>query len=215
MSKPNAIEKTFTKVMKDTGTYFTEQQMEDIFRNAPNETMAVMFFVLANTGRRISEVLMMKGNDLTELRNVKDPMIAFNILKKRKPYQTNKPVTPEVSEMLLAYAAKHKIGRDEYVFQRFDGSKRPITRQLASYYLKKTCKKLGINKLGRHDPHLHCFRHGFVVACARNSSSIADFIQLAALMEHSDLSVTNFYLKEFAAKSQSDLLNKTFSKRKQ
>lgn len=204
--------------MSDPKSYLSPSQISDIISNAENYTYALLFFVLANTGRRISEVVrVLKPCDIDFKKNLCNFVIlkrkdyVFKVVEEngqmvrkkiKKIHRELLPINPKVATKLKKYIDKNGIGLYDYIF--------PMSRFDVHYRLGKACKKIGIETVGNNTynkPHCHLFRHSFAIQAIKNVKTPEDLIQLQDLMGHARLDSTRHYLK-YNPEQQRKLLEK-------
>jgi len=189
--------------MKDVGDYLTPENVKAIFDVAHNHNYRnyLILFLLLRTGRRISELLQLKPQDIDK----EQRMILWNILKKKQEYKRWKAVDESTYDKLIQYIDEKEIKPNEYVFYSpYKGRNAHLTRFNVWQFLNKYLKELGIKA------HPHTFRHTFAVWIARNMQHPSDLIKLQNLLEHEDVKVTQFYL-QFAPEESRNLLESTFN----
>lgn len=206
--------------MKDPQGHFTKEQVNTIIIESEKESEKdhLFFTLLALSGRRISEVLLLKPADI----NWEEKSITWTILKKgytikkKKDKETkeiteikepvlvrkNKPVESGLLLLLKEYIIKNKIPRDEKIF--------PFSRFHINYVLNKICNKIGLKLLGSHRPHPHTFRHTFAMNLAKNVDSTEGLIKLRNIMEHSDINMTLHYVQATSEQTR-ELIEKSMS----
>ena len=184
-------------IMNDLEGFFTKEQRIKIYNecnNNPNDfnklRNKVLIKLLWKSGRRITEILQIKGKHI----NFEKRMILWNIIKKKEPYKAWKPIDNHTLELLDFYMDEYNVGMEDYLIH-WANPKKHISRQRAFQIVRKLCSKVGIKKIGDKQPHPHHFRHSMAVDLSRKLKSPSDLRKLQMFMEHSDLSVTETYLQ--------------------
>lgn len=227
--------KGFSTPMNDDKGYISYEQGLALIKAAGslNERYELLVKSLFYTGRRIGEVVG-KFGITPDVINYDGGFITFFILKKnprRKdktlpkelPVKRAVPVYPPLLEDLRAYIVKNDLlGRPNDVI--FD-----MTVRNAEYVIERIGLVAGemypdlfpdereINGrrkifIGHKPLHPHHFRHGFAVHLAKNmGGSLEDSRQLQLLLQHSDLTITQEYLK-YSLNDTKRLLNKAFNR---
>jgi integrase len=146
-------------------------------------------------GRRVSEVLLMREDDIIWDEN----KIIFNILKRREPTREIKPVDEETMHLLRKYVTLYVHGN-----KKIEGARKnptptrlfPVTRQYVFKLIRKLGKEVGITKVGRKKLHPHHLRHSFAVYQVKtNVKTTEDLRKLQMYMAHADISTTAHYLQ--------------------
>jgi integrase len=181
---------TSIEIMKDITGFFSEQQRKDIYNACDSWRDRVLIRLLWKTGRRISEVLQVKVQDI----DFENGNVAFIILKKNKKYKKWKPLDNFTRELLTAYVKYAQLQPHHYLLHAGYPQKH-ISRQRAYQIVRRLCKKVGIEKVGEDLPHPHHFRHSFVIDLTKKAKSPAHLRQIQQIMEHSSLAVTEQYMQ--------------------
>jgi len=189
-----------TNPMKDDRGFLTAYQIKKIIANEPNDRNRLMLKMLAVTGRRITELLMLKVKDIIPA----DNSAYFIILKKKKKEYILKPIPERVMAELLEYIKVEHLMPSEYVFR--------FTRQYAFQLVRKAGERAGIIYVGERQKklHPHHFRHSFAVNMAHNLKSPAELAMLSKLLEHSSVNITMQYLK-FNIEDQRTIIEELYS----
>jgi len=196
--------KTQKTAMKDLQGYFKESEIVSFFAGIKNQRDLLLFRMLYKSGRRVSEILCLKVNDIDWIQG----MISYQILKKKdKEYRALKLVDQKTLNILEKYIKDYELGENDYLFpqeKRRDTNSKgeksikicPHLSRCTAYYLtKKYAEKAGILKVGNKPPHPHCFRHTFAVRMAQKMTNPADMRKLQMWLEHADMAVTQTYLQ--------------------
>jgi integrase len=176
--------------MKDLSGYFKPGERESIYNACKSDRDKLIVRLLWKTGRRVSEILMLKVKDI----DFDDKRILWNIEKKRKEYRAWKPVDEETMNQLLNYIALNNLPNESFIFSSFS-SKGHLTRIRVYQIIRKACKDCGINYVGTKLPHPHHFRHSFAIDKSKILKSPADMRKLQQYLEHSTLGMTENYLQ--------------------
>jgi site-specific recombinase XerD len=205
MEKDNWVE-----VMRDLQGYLKPEQMKHIYNSCENIRDKVLIRVLWKSGRRITEVLMLKVSDI----NFDDRNIVWNIEKKKKPMKKLKPIDDFTIRLLKFYTETGKFNPTDYVFQSPMNLGKPITRQRAFQIVRRSCEKAGIYNIGSKRPHPHHFRHSFAVDISKRAKSPSDIKKLQMLLEHTSLNTTESYL-QFGSEDLRELIEDPPPQKKQ
>ena len=132
--------------------------------------------LLIDTGIRITE-----GLTLTRERVDLDNML----IKVRGKGNKERiiPISPELRKLLARFLKMHE---HNYVFPTADGGM--IEYQCARIYMKKLCKKLGIEGVR---PSPHTLRHTFALEYLRRGGNL---ISLQHMLGHEDITTTRLYV---------------------
>jgi len=189
------------EVMKDARGFLTSKQVKTFLEGCKDDREYTLFFTLANTGRRVSELVgqrkypkrTTKGGlfprDIDEFRG----KILWNILKKKNDYRAWVPAKTEVINKLLSYIKASNISDTQRVF--------PITRQRVHQLCKEISERTGLHlermdEKGKPKPvHPHEFRHTFAINFLEALHSAEDLVKLQRILCHSSLKVTESYLR--------------------
>jgi len=222
-------------IIKDKSNYFSDPQVERMLRAAHTYEVWLLILLLWRTGRRISEILVLKPRDIDFDNN----LIYWKILKKKKPRREWKAQDDYTIRQLKKYIAFAKIKDYEWVFTspRKGGKKYkrkyPIPRsrkwafcmvrelaEKANIVFKKNKKVATVVKDGgftiyelKPGWHPHHFRHSFAINFLKKSDTATALPMLKDQLAHANMAVTQHYL-EFSQKDRVEMLNKIFSKEK-
>ena len=195
--------------MQDLGGYISIEDIDKILESTNHERDYILFLTMFRCGRRISEMLILKVNDI----DFDKGTILFNILKKRREFKRYKAVDSEVIVKLKEYIEKFELKDEDYLFARL-GGKLPITRQRAHHIFRNAAKKAGITRIGYKMPHTHHLRHSHAVNFLNNSNHPGGLKLLQSQLEHTDIKATSIYL-QFSQEDQRNELEKAFVKKKE
>lgn len=188
--------------MKDLQGYFKPGQRKKIYNSCKSYRDRVLIMLLWKTGRRISEILLLKVKDI----DFENKSILWNILKKKHPLKRWKPVDDFTLRLLAEYINKTKnFERDDYLLHGGDPTKH-ISRQRAFQIIRGLGRSAGVEYVGGKKIHPHHFRHSFAIDMARDSTTAADLVQIKIMLEHVNTSVTEQYL-QFANKDLRKFVN--------
>jgi len=183
--------------MRDLQSYIHLDDIKKLLwiAKADNDRNYLIILTLFLTGRRISEVLMLKQKDI----DVRAGMVVWNILKKRdKNYKVIKPVPEFLMDSLKKWVERENIQGEDYVFHSNRGKTKHLSRSMAFRFVKKYGKEIGLNL------HPHQLRHSFAIQMVRSMTSPGGLILLKNALEHSDLKITETYL-QFSQKETLDI----------
>lgn len=181
-------EKKYIVPMKDLDGYLTKVQIDRILDSTKkNKRDYLLFNLLAYTGRRITEVLMLTPWDV----NFEENIITWNILKKGKPLKMRIPIIKKGLMILLKeYIFDKGITPDERVFS--------ITSRRCDQIIKEYGVKLGIERVGRKKIHCHHFRHSFIINNVRKGLTASEYKLFSKrIVGHSSTAITDWYLDNF------------------
>jgi len=177
-------------IMKDKLGYLNTEQIKNIYRAAESARDKVLIRLLWMSGRRISEILQLKVNDIDFNRE----MITWNILKKKQPMRAQKTIDTKTIQLLKWYIFINKMGWDDYVLCPGFNRERHITRQRAFDIVRRLGKKAGIIMVGSKKLHPHHFRHSRAMRLAEEAKTPADIKKIQKILEHAHLGMTEHYL---------------------
>lgn len=188
--------------MLDPKGYLEPNQVKAILIKARDRGLRdfLIISLLATTGRRVSEVLALRVNDIQFDKNAG----YFHILKKRMKDGKQrvdgklkdkwkkrkeiklKPIPANLIPLLAQYIKSEYLLDEERVFR--------ITRQRVFQIVRECAREAGIEFIGenRKGVHPHHFRHSFAVNNVKRKMPLK-LIQQA--LEHSSLNMTSEYLK--------------------
>jgi len=198
------VENQIKVPMKDLQGYMTEADVISFFGVLKGLRDQLLFRLLYKTGRRVSEIISLKVNDI----DWNLGMINYHILKKKdRDYRAMKPIDTITLRRMREYIEDKKLEKDDYLFM---AEKRKtinnkgqssmiicphLSRKTVFWLMRKYCKKAGIGKIGHKMPHPHHWRHTFAVRMAQKMQTPAHVRKLQKLMEHSNLGITETYLQ--------------------
>ena len=182
---------SWVDVMKDLQGYMKPNQMAAVYNSCDSIRDKVLVRVLWKSGRRITEVLMLKVSDI----NFDEENIVWNIEKKKKPMKKLKPMDNFTIRLLNFYVEQNKLQANDYIFKSPYDNNKHITRQRAFQIIRRVCEKAGIYHIGSKRPHPHHFRHSFAVDISKRAKSPSDIKKLQMLLEHTSLNTTESYLQ--------------------
>jgi len=178
--------------MGNIESYITKEQADSLIDTANVDWHKLVFLLLSRTGRRLTEVLTLKGGDI----KWENDSIKWNILKKKKPTTKIVPQDEHTLSVLKMFVINHNINADEYVFKSY-GKTGHYTRARVNAVLFSCGKKLQIEDIGGEKIHPHMFRHGFAIHFVKNMKRPDQLFQLQKIMQHSDIRETMWYLDHF------------------
>jgi len=186
--------------MKDPKDYFELSDIKKLINGAKTKRDRALFITLFFSGRRVSEVLALRVNDILW----GEKKINWLILKKKKKYKVVLPVPEIVLVALYDYLSSTGLlyKPDERVF--------PISRQRVDQILRKYGDELGIKTVGGKLPHAHAFRHSYSIYLSKKAVTPEDVYTIQELLQHSDVNVTMYYIKTFGKSKAKELIKKAF-----
>ena len=193
------VERNFT-VMKDLQGYFKEGERKAMYNAADNPRDKLLIRLLWVTGRRITEILMIKVFEIDFQLN----KISFHIekktekvdgIKQKKDLVKLKPIDDFTANLIKWYINSNGLKPEQYLFESEFNPGNPISRQRAFQIIRMIAEKAGIEKVGGKLPHAHHFRHSYAIDMARKMESPADLRKLQMMLEHANLGVTEQYLQ--------------------
>lgn len=180
-----------SETMKDPRGYLTVEQVNKLMGVAPNLRDRLILQLLYRCGRRVSEVLLIKKEDILW----EDRKIIFSILKRKKPLRELKPVDGETMKLLDLYVNGNIALRG--LRKKMDGNMLfPVTRQYVFKMIRKLGEQAGITHVGNKKLHPHHLRHSFCVHQVRsNVKDMEGLRQLQRYMGHANLTTTSHYMQ--------------------
>ena len=204
-------EKNNFQVMKDLQGYFKDGERKLIYNAAQTSRDKALIRLLWVTGRRISEILNIRIYEIDFNLN----QITIHVGKKTRKEQGVRVKFDKLSlsyiddftkKLLLYHIQNEGLKVQDYLFKSSWKDNKPLSRQRAFEIIKSICIKAGISKVGNSPPHPHHFRHTFAVDMARKMKRPEDVRKLQLALDHSNLAVTEQYLK-FSNEEMRDLVN--------
>lgn len=179
------------ETMKDPRGYLTVEEVKRLLDSTTNLRDLLILQLLYRCGRRVSEVLLLKKEDILW----DDKKIIFNILKRKRPVKELKPVDDSTMKLLDLYINGNVSLRG--IRKKMSGNVLfPITRQYVFKMMRKVGKRAGITRVGDKGLHPHHLRHSFAVHQVRNNiKNMDDLRQLQMYMGHANLSTTAHYMQ--------------------
>lgn len=179
------------EIMKDLQGFFLPGQREAIYNSCVNPRDKMLIRLLWKTGRRITEILMLKVKEI----DFENANILWHIIKKKKKTLKWKPVDKRTLVMLFRYINWAKLSPEDYVFKSSHNPDKAISRQWAFQIVQNAAKRAGIHYVGSKKPHPHHFRHTFAIEMAKKLKNPADVRKLQLIMEHANMGMTEQYLQ--------------------
>jgi integrase/recombinase XerD len=180
-----------SSTMSDPRGYLSVEQVEAIIGAAKNPRDKLLLQLLYRCGRRVSEVLMLREEDILWA----DRKIIFNILKRKKPVKELKPVDEDTFRLLEEYV---RIKGSLLGLRKQAGGQLlfPISRQYVFKMMRKLGAEVGITRVGKKGLHPHHLRHSFAVHQVRGNIKTADDLRkLQMYMGHANINTTAHYLQ--------------------
>jgi site-specific recombinase XerD len=137
-------------IMKDPKGFLTIDQIRKLLEVALKSNIRdyMLLLTMFKTGRRVSEVLLLKRGDI----DFENKRVVFSVLKRRIAIRRWFEVDKEVTVALKKYCEVYRIiEADDILF--------PITRQRVFQLFRKYCKAINIEWIGEKKPHPHHLRH--------------------------------------------------------
>src|SRR3989338_4259742 len=195
--------------MKDPRGYLTPEQAISLLEAAPNLRDRLLLQLMYRCGRRVSEVLLLKKEDI--LWN--DRKIIFTILKRKRPVRELKPVDDDTLKMLELYCSP-EVSLPGIRKKPTDSRLFPITRQYVFSLVRKLGKQAGIERVGEKPLHPHHLRHSFAVHAVRSGlRSAEDLRKLQMYMGHANINTTSHYL-QFSPEELRSLVTDMWARKK-
>lgn len=165
------------KKTESVPVYFTDQELSCFFMAIPEKKARdkVLFLTLLGTGRRVSEILALKKNDI----DFQSRYLRIRTLKKRKLKTETIRIPQQVAYWLSVYVGP--LRAEDPVFD--------ISRQYADELCKKYARKAGITY---KKTSCHVFRHTFAVRWLEQGKPIH---KLKRHLGHSHIQTTMVYLR--------------------
>ncbi len=191
-----------SQTMKDLKGYLPEEKVNLLLDAATNLRDRLILQIMYRCGRRVSEVLAMRVDDIIWEEN----KIIFNILKRKRPVKELKPVDEGTMRLLRAYVdgevtlkGVRKGIENGFLF--------PVTRQCVFKLVRKLGKQVGIEYVGIKKLHPHHLRHSFAVHQVKTRVKTAeDLRRLQMYMAHANMATTSHYL-QFSPDELRDLVS--------
>ncbi len=195
--------------MKDPRGYLKVEQVEKLLDAVPNLRDRLILQLMYRCGRRVSEVLLLRKEDILW----DDKRIIFTILKRKKPVKELKPVDEGTLKLLDLYVNDNVSLRG--IRKKMAGNVLfPVTRQYVFKMIRKVGEKAGITMVGTKKLHPHHLRHSFAVHQVRNNIKTADDLRkLQMYMGHANISTTAHYL-QFSPEELRDVVDGMWGKEK-
>ena len=191
------------RIMKNERGYFSVEQANKIIASTGSTRNKLLLMTLATTGRRVSEAIQIKPDDIDYV----NELINWQIGKKKIPERRWIRANRGLLLALKTYEKKLDLEPQEYFFNSTHNRGEPISRQRVFQIVRYAGKKARITKLGGEGIHPHHFRHSFCVWGARRIKNAGDLKLLQMLMAHAKIETTAYYL-QFAQAEAEELINK-------
>lgn len=196
LNKPEVIRSLpYMKRYKKLPEILSFEELESIFRTAPNLRYKAIFMLMYSSGLRIGEVIRLKVSDI-------DSKQMKLLVRQGKG---NKDRYTVLSERTLCCLRDYyrAYGPDEWLFFPYRNKSKYIARATVQKIFKSTVTAVGINK--KVTPH--SLRHAFACHLLENDTNI---YAIKTLLGHSSLQSTQVYLQlspahVFSTKSPLDL----------
>jgi len=191
-----------TELMKDLEGYISSDTFERVLNCAVCERDRLLLLVGWRTGRRISEILLLKKEHI----NWDSRLVKFKILKKRnKEYYKLKAVDSDLLNQLYVYTKN--LAPEDYLFYGRDKGSH-VSRRQAYNIIRKAAETANVYSVGLKPPHPHMLRHSFAINFLKKAKNQTIAIKLLqTILEHSDLRMTSHYLQFGQADLREELEN--------
>ena len=198
-----------SQTMSDPKGYLSEDQVNKLLDATENLRDRLLLQIMYRCGRRVSEVLLLKKEDILW----DDRMIIFTILKRKRPIKELKPIDEGTMRLLDLYVNDNIEMRG--LRKKMSGDILfPVTRQYVFKLIRKLGDKAGITRVGKTKIHPHHLRHSFAVHMVRTSvESTEDLSKLQRYMGHANISTTAHYL-QFSPSEQRSIIDTAWGKKK-
>ena len=154
--------------------FIEKNVMQHIINNSSGQ-YRLLYKILANTGKRITEVLSLRVQDV----DTEHGTITWTILKRRTPVvKTKKYDNPELFLTIKKYCSEARVNDKDFLFGG-RGKLGHLTRQAVDKNLKK---------IGRYSAHM--FRHGVGHILAENEKTPFD---IKHFLDHATVRTTEHY----------------------
>lgn len=199
------------EVMKDKKGYLSEEQVSRLLNATENLRDRLIIQLMYRCGRRVSEVLLLKENDILW----EDRMIIFKILKRKKPVTELKVVDENTMRLLEIYLKENPVMKNA---RKCTDSKTgvlfPITRQAVFKMIRRVGERSGVVMVGDKKIHPHHLRHSFAIHMVKNAiKSPEDIRLLQQYMGHANINTTTHYL-QYSPNEQRELIDRMWNKKK-
>ena len=161
------------------GEIVSHQRPSGVWHIEPNETVATMLQIEANTGIRISDVLRLRRGDIVKDGN----RYRFDIIEKKTHKARTFTVPTPVFMMVEKYCADHDIQKGERIF--------PYNEDSGARGIQKLIKKVS-DHFGYEHISTHSFRKYFATKAYINSGH--DIELVSRLLQHSHSGITRAYI---------------------
>ena len=178
--KSSSIERMRERIANEG--YLLKEEIPILISFIKKPVFKLLTFALAYSGRRISEMLQIKPEDIFPEHN----RINWVIEKKGKPTKKMKAVYPGLITTFLKYIEERDIKEDEYIFKSPYKPNKPYTRNHAWRIIHEAGLKM------QKDIHPHTLRHTYGIMLASEGKS---FRVIMDQLDHSDPSTTMVYLQ--------------------
>lgn len=162
----------------------------DAARRCPShgDTYATLIGLLAATGMRISEALLLRIDDLT-----RDGLI----IRETKCHKSRLvPLHASVERELIAFLKRRRRARCDRIFVGVKGD--PLSYDRFKVCYRKFLVDIGIDYKQTPRPRLHCLRHSFAVRALETSDAtkVAEHeLALSTYLGHATVASTYWYLE--------------------
>lgn len=160
------------------------QQMKKVLR-AQSSRNYLLFTLGINTGLRISDLLKLKVQDVTDQKGRTLEIIAMN--EKKTGKYKRFPVNSHTRKAIQEHIQSNQLQPTSYIFKSRNGENQPITRIQAWNILQEAARTVGITSgIGTHSLRktfgYHAYRQG------------TDIVLLMEILNHASLRDTRRYI---------------------
>jgi integrase/recombinase XerD len=173
------------RVMRDPKGYLNPAEIRVIMNEARGLRNKLLIWLLATTGKRVSEILSLKVDDIDK----ENGRILWQILKRKKRLVKWKPCPASTLFRLNRYIEANNLKPDDYIFKSPYVTGKHLTRQQVFNIVRSIGKRAGIEYVGKKRLHPHHFRHSVAIILTKERGVHA----AKSHLDHSNISVTDFY----------------------
>lgn len=186
--------------MSDQQGYLMPEQIKSLISHTRNLRDRTILGLLWATGCRLTELLMLKVEDVS----IKDNVLYMWTLKRHQKRRYQRPVIVDVATIALI-----KRYLDAYDIKT--GELFSITGRRVRQIVYETGVNAGIPRVGIKKLHPHHFRHSHCVTWVRENPTLDGLRKLQQRLGHASFNTTAFYL-QFAFDEQREEVEKVLGK---
>ena len=217
------VEKNSFMIMNDLQGYFRPGEREALYNSADNLRDKALIRLLWVTGRRITEILRIRINEIDfersnviihvekKTKTLKDQV--GNRVKVKKDLMALSHLDSYTLKLLKVYIHDYNLTWEDWLFKSPTNTHKPLTRQRAFDIIRRLGKETGVTHVGNKQIHPHHFRHSYAIDVSKKMKTPADVRKLQMLMNHSTLAVTEQYL-QFSDKDVTELIEDLYDANK-